>query len=157
MYGKAYESMYQGSMVGAGLNVFAVWNYIIANTHFGVIELNPRLLAAILGGPVGEIEKAIEFLSHPDPESRSKVEDGRRIVREGQFQYRVVNWGEYQEMRHASDLKEYNRRKQAEYRARKKKAGKGPLPGETAYVAAVNNGDSAGAERILNASLPAGV
>ena len=118
MYGKTYESMYSGSMVGAGLNVFAVWNYIITKTHFGVIELNPKLLNAILGGTVEEIVAAIEFLGAPDPESRSKAEDGRRIVKEGQFQYRVVNWEEYQAIRNADELREYNRRKQAEYRAK---------------------------------------
>lgn len=120
MYGKSYESMYSGSMVGAGLNVFAVWNYIITKAQFGVIELNPKLVHAILGGKLTEVVEAIEYLSRPDPESRSKDEDGRRIIKEGQFQYRVVNWGAYQAMKSADDLREYNRRKQAEYRARKR-------------------------------------
>lgn len=120
MYGKAFESQYKGSLVGAGFAVFAVWNYVIANTHYGVVELNPKLLGAILGGPPAEVESAIEFLCRPDPESRSKDEDGRRMVREGQFQYRVVNWGTYQTIKSEEALKDYNRRKQAEYRAGKK-------------------------------------
>lgn len=107
-------------MVGAGLNVFAVWNYIITRAHFGVVELNPKLLHAILGGELGEVVAAIEYLSGPDPESRSEKEGGRRIVKEGQFQYRVVNWEEYQKMKDGAALREYNRRKQSEYRARKK-------------------------------------
>lgn len=120
MYGKAFESMYSGSMVGAGLNVFAVWNYVIAMTHFGVIELNPKLLHAVLGGTEQEIVQAIDFLCRPDPDSRCKLEDGRRMVREAQFQYRVINWLEYQTIKSAAGLKEYNRRKQAEYREKKK-------------------------------------
>lgn len=120
VYGKTYESMYHGSMVGAGLNVFAVWNYIITNTHFGVIELNPKLLHAILGGELIEVEAALTFLASPDPDSRSKEEEGRRIVKEGQFQYRVVNWEAYQSMKTAADLRQYNRNKQAEYRAKEK-------------------------------------
>jgi hypothetical protein len=118
MYGKSYESMYKGSMVGAGLNVFAVWNYIITNTHFGVIELNPKLLHAILGGKLEDVESALKFLSQPDGESRNKEAEGRRIVKEGQFQYRVVSWSAYQEMRNEGDLREYNRQKQAEHRAK---------------------------------------
>jgi hypothetical protein len=125
MFGKSYESMYTGSMVGAGLNVFAVWNYIITNTHFGVIELNPKLLHAILGGELSEVEGALEYLCSPDPDSRSKEEGGRRIVKEGQYQYRVVNWEAYQRMKNADDLRRYNRVKQSEYRARKKAAGNG--------------------------------
>lgn len=120
MYGKAYESMYEGSMIGAGINVFAVWNYIIAKNRLGVIEINPKLLAFTLGGTADEVESALAFLQRPDPESRSKLEEGRRLVKEGQFQYRLVNWEHYDRMKNEADRREYNRRKQAEYRARGK-------------------------------------
>ncbi len=153
MYGKTYQSMYQGSMVGAGLNVFAVWNYIVTNTHFGVIELNPKLLKAILGGEIEEIQAALDFLGKPDPESRSKIEEGRRIVKEGQFQYRVVNWQEYQTMKNADDLREYNRVKQAEYRARvkqmKMRGRKGPQAGENGFVRTIENDGLAAADAQL--------
>lgn len=141
MYGKAFESMYTGSMVGAGLNVFAVWNYAITKAKCGVVELNPKLLAAILGGPLKDVQAAIEYLSRPDPESRSKAEEGRRLLKEGQFQYRVVNWPSYQAIKNADDLREYNRIKQAEYRARKKKFTK-PLKGEVSYLKGEKRGDS---------------
>lgn len=120
MYGRSFESKYTGSLVGAGCNVFAVWDYVLTMTHRGYIDLNPKLLAAILGGDEPEIVAAIDFLCAPDPDSRSSREEGRRMVKEGKFQYRVVNWEEYQGISNAEDLKEYNRRKQAEYRARKK-------------------------------------
>ena len=137
-------------MVGAGLNVFAVWNYIVTNTHFGVIGLNPKLLKAILGGTVEEIQAALDFLGSPDPESRSKLEDGRRIVREGQFQYRVVNWEEYQTMKNADDLREYNRIKQAEYRARVKARKKStPQGGEASFVKVLENEGPAAADAHL--------
>jgi hypothetical protein len=143
-------------MVGAGLNVFAVWNYIVTNTHFGVIELNPKLLKTILGGELEEIESALEYLSRPDPDSRSKSEDGRRIVKEGQFQYRVVNWEDYQAMKNADDLREYNRRKQAEYRAKKKAAAalkkSKPSPGEASYVKTLENEGVAAADAQMDAA-----
>jgi hypothetical protein len=120
MYGKAFESMYSGSMVGSSLNVFAVWNYVIAKMRMGVVEINPKILAFILGGEEKEIERAIEFLCSPDPKSRSKEEDGRRLVQEGQFQYRVVNWAFYESIKNENDRREYNRNKQREYRLRKK-------------------------------------
>lgn len=120
MYGKAYETMYEGSMIGAGVAVFAVWNYCIARNRSGVVELNPALLAFILGGSQKEITDAIEYLSSPDPKSRSKESGGRRIMKEGEYQYRMVNWSQYDSLRSMEDLREYNRRKQAEYRARQK-------------------------------------
>ena len=128
-------------MVGAGFAEFAVWDYCISKNRSGVIELNPRLLAFILAGPGKEaeerVEKAIEFLCRADPESRSKESEGRRLIKEGTYQYRMVNWAAYEGIKSIEDLREYNRRKQAEYRARKK--GK-PLRGEAEFVRGTGNG-----------------
>jgi hypothetical protein len=128
MYGKSYESMYEGSMVGAGINVFAVWNYIITKARGGAVEINPRLLAFTLGGKEDEVVAALEFLQQPDPISRSKDCEGRRLIKDGQFQYRVVNWEKYQEIKNAADKREYNRVKQAEYRAKKSSQSTVPEP-----------------------------
>lgn len=134
MYGKSFESMYSGSMVGAGINVFAVWGYILTLARNGAVEINPKVVAFILGGEEKEIEAALKFLEKPDPESRSKAEGGRRLVREGQFQYRVVNWEVYQGLRSEEARREYNRRKQAEHRDRVNRLKQGkPLPGEVGY------------------------
>lgn len=121
MYGKAFEKMYEGSLIGSGLAVFAVWNYCIARNRSGVVELNPKLLAFILGAKESEISGAIERLCSPDPASRSKVEGGRRLIKEGEYQYHMVNWASYDSMRSGEDQREYNRRKQAEWRARQRK------------------------------------
>ena len=138
MYGKCFESMYEGSMIGAGMHVFAVWNYIITKARGGAVEINPKLLAFTLGGTEDMVRSALGVLSSPDPDSRSKLEGGRRIMREGEFQYRLVNWEYYQRIRSAEDKREYNRVKQAEYRAldKKKKKLKGGQPdGGAAQVA----------------------
>lgn len=131
MYGKHFASMYEGSMVGAGAVVFAVMGYIIANavpdrTVGTQVELNPKLIAFILGEKQSEIEKAIEFLCATDANSRTKVEQGRRLVRLGQFSYRVVNGEKYRAMRDEEKRREQNR--EAKRRERLKN-GK-PLTGE---------------------------
>lgn len=153
MYGKSFESKYEGSMVGAGFHVYAVWDYCITKNRSGFIELNPKLLAFVLnGGREGseqQVSDAIEFLMKPDPTSRSKEQEGRRLVKEGQFQYRMVNWGHYESIKSIVDLREYNRRKQQEYRERKRlKAGKvprskktGPLSGEESGISKLESGE----------------
>src|SRR5689334_3319517 len=120
MYGKAFESMYEGSMYGAGLAVFAVWGYVIAHIRKSRVELNPVKLADTLGGSKQEIEQAIEELMQPDPNSRHKEYEGRRLIKEGQFQYFVPSWESYQKIRSADDRREYNKLKQREYRMRMK-------------------------------------
>lgn len=120
MFGKLFESTYTGSLVGAGIAVHAVWPYVIAHTKHGVVELNPDMLAAQFGGVTPEqVSEAIEYLCSADPRSRNQSEDGRRMIREGAFQYRVVNHEHYRSMRDDSDRREYNRVKKQESRARK--------------------------------------
>lgn len=126
--------------MGAGLPAYSVWGYCIAKNRSGVVELNPRLLAFILGTTEKEVEAGIRKLTKEDPESRSKDEMGKRLIKEGEYQYRMVNWATYDGLKSASDLREYNRRKQQERRDRLRQAKGKPLPGETAYVKGVENG-----------------
>lgn len=120
MYGKHFESMYEGSMYGAGVAVFAVWGYVIAHARKARVELNPRKLSDTLGGTEAEIVEAIEVLKSPDLKSRHKASEGRRLVQEGEFQYFLPSWESYQGIRNADDRRAYNAAKQKEYRARKK-------------------------------------
>lgn len=118
MYGKHFESMYEGSMYGAGVAVFAVWGYVISHARAGKVELNPKKLADTLGGTLEQIESAIEFLCSPDPMSRHKTHEGRRMLKEGQFQFSLPAWEDYQRIRNEDERREYNRVKQREYRAK---------------------------------------
>ena len=120
MYGKFYASTFTGSMYGAGADVFAVWGYVIANAFQSQVELNPQLLSGVLGMTPDRAEAAISYLCSPDPNSRSKTHDGRRLVREGQFAYFIPNHAVYLSIRNGAERREYNREKQAEYRARKR-------------------------------------
>jgi hypothetical protein len=141
MFGKHFESLYEGSMVGAGAMVFAVWGYVIAKWKpdkdvGGQVRLNPALLASILGESTEDIHEAIDYLCKPDPNSTSKVEEGRRLIRLGQFDYQVVNAARYHALKNEEHRREQNRAAQATFRAkldRKKNAGR-PLPGERTYV-----------------------
>lgn len=127
-YGRLFEAMYKGSMIGAGVAVFAVWPYVIANMrghpeHGALVELNPQLLAFIFGGCEEElIQAAIERLCEPDPNSRTKKEEGRRLVRMGQFLYRVVNGAEYLAIRKDEANRQAHREAQARHREKKKRA-----------------------------------
>ena len=105
-------------MYGAGVAVFAVWTYVIAHAKRGRVELNPRMLADILGGTEEEVKEAIEKLSAPDPNSRHKAYDGRRMVKEGEFQYFLPSWEYYQAIRNEDERRQYNRRKMREHRER---------------------------------------
>ena len=117
MFGKHFASMYTGSMLGAGPDVFAVWGYCIANAANGQVELNPQHLALLIGMDRAATERAIEYLCAPDSRSRSKTEDGRRLVREGEYAYRLPNWEAYRKVRNEEDRRTYNREAQRRHRS----------------------------------------
>jgi hypothetical protein len=110
MYGRIFPEAFSGSMMGAGCDVFAVWTYALATAdEKGCVELNPKLLSAQLGAPAETMQEAIDYLCQPDPDSRSKAEEGRRLVREGQFLFRVVNHAKYCGIRNREDRRRYQR------------------------------------------------
>lgn len=140
MYGKHFASMYTGSMLGSGAISFAVWGYVISNMVPDKItgmqvELNPRLLSALIGEKEDDIRKTILKFCQPDAQSRTKEEQGRKLMPVGQFDYRVVNGLKYRAMRNADERREYLRLKQAEYRKKSK-----PLAGEMEWVRKFNEG-----------------
>jgi hypothetical protein len=148
IYGKIFTKMYAGSMVGAGLGVFALMPYVISamrpdKDREEYVTLNPDLLAAVFGTTPEVMIKAIEYLCAPDTRTTTPGEEGRRLVRVEPFLYRVVNGKYYREIMDEEDRRLKAAKRQAEFRSRKavKKARKGkPLPGEKAYVAGVENG-----------------
>ncbi len=148
-FGKHFSTMYQGSMVGSGAIVFALMGYVISNqAPVGeelLVELNPKLLGFILGEEEAKVEQAIEFLCKADPNSRSKEESGKRLVRVGQFAYRVVNGRKYREMAKAERRKVLNREAKRRERA---KTGSSGTYAERLKEKAMGDGDEGTVRRL---------
>ena len=119
MYGKFFDTTFTGSMMAAGADVFAVWGYVIANTIQSHVELNPRLLAAVIGSTPERMQQAVDYLCAPDAQSRNDAHEGRRLVPDGQYQFFVPSHERYRSIMNADDRREYNRVKKRESRERK--------------------------------------
>lgn len=126
MYGKHFASMYEGSMIGKGSCFFAVWGYVIS--HFvpdremgAQVELNPKLIAFVLGDEVDVVERVIADMCLPDKESRSKEKQGRKLVKIGEYAYQVVNGEMYRAIRDEERRREQNREAQQKFRKKNEK------------------------------------
>jgi hypothetical protein len=120
--------MYTGSMVGSGAVIYAVWGYVIANMRpdkkvGAQVELNPKLLAFIIGETEKEITEAIVRLCAKDDRSRTKEEEGRRLVKLGEFDYQVVNGAKYAAIRNEEERREANRLRKAKSRMEARNGG----------------------------------
>lgn len=86
----------------------------------GFVEAAPSGLARIANLTKDEVAAALQELTSPDPESKSKVADGKRvaIVPRG---FCVVNYEEYRARRDDDERREYMRQYMRDYRAGKKR------------------------------------
>lgn len=141
--------MYAGSMIGSGSVVFAVWGYVIANMKpdekvGAQVELNPKLLGFILGEKEEVVTVAITKLCSPDDRSRTKDEDGKKLIRLGEYDYQVVNGAKYAAIRDEEERRAYNREAKRRERDKGNKARSKLLPGELTAVRLVENGATQG-------------
>ena len=155
-FGKIFDSTFSGSMVGSGANVFAVWSYIIANTRPpGVVEINPVILSAIIGCHKDEIQKSVDFLQAEDPNSRTKDHEGRRLLKIGEFLYRVPTWQKYRDSRNDEERRAYNAEAQRKHRANKTSNKPSMTVIDNKHVSAQAEAEAeAEAEQIQNTPLP---
>lgn len=121
-FGKLYEQTFTGSMYGKGAAVFALWAYVVSHVRPpGLVEINPSRVADEIGAKVSEIEGALEYLMAPDLKSRSKSNEGRRLLREGEFIFRVPTFDLYRNGDNA-ERKAKAAARQARYRKKKEEA-----------------------------------
>jgi hypothetical protein len=97
-----------------------VWITLLAmSDRNGEVFASIPGLAKRAGVTLAECESALLCLKSPDKYSRTKDHEGRRIE-EGDGSFRLLNHGKYRALLSAEERKEYNRKKQAEYRASQK-------------------------------------
>lgn len=97
----------------------------------GQVQASVPGLAKTAGITIAECEAALERLSSPDPYSRTPDYEGRRIEKvDGGWQ--LLNHAKYRALMSAEERREYNRKKQEEWRAKNK--GKAVTPGHASVT-----------------------
>jgi hypothetical protein len=125
MYGKVFDQLFTGSMVGAGAHVFSTFTYMIACCDSeGVVDVHPITVGAILGEPPERVEAALLYIQAKDAKSRSTELEGRRAVQLLPHRYQLVNYKKFRDIRNEEDRREQNRLAQKKHRD--KLAGKLP-------------------------------
>lgn len=98
----------------------------LANWRTGIVDMTRGALARKLNIPLDELNRCIEALERPDPNSRSPKQDGRRLVRldgdRRDWGWQIVNWDDYNNLVD----KAANQRRVEHHRERKKEASSKP-------------------------------
>ena len=89
----------------------------------GDVDMTVEAIARRTNVPISEVTRYIAELQEPDPTSRSKVSDGRRLVpldSARDWGWRIVNYGHYRRIKDEEARRSYFRDAQRRYRARQK-------------------------------------
>ncbi len=127
MFGKLFESMYDGTLVASWEALVTFQQMIVLADDVGVIDITPSALSARTGIPLGVIKKGISVLEADDPYSRSPDQGGRRIERLDDHRpwgWQIVNYMTYRHLANHEGKKKADRQRIAVKRAAEKKANK---------------------------------
>jgi len=149
-YTKLFSSILDSTVWQESLPTKVVWIALLAmKDKNGYVGASVPGLAKRAGVTLQECEAALAKFKSPDPYSRTKENEGRRIV-DADGGWTILNHAKYRAKMSAEERREYQRIKQSEYRARKGK----PLPGEQEFCRHEGNGDYATSNAISDAALP---
>jgi hypothetical protein len=123
LYGKVFDSIYDGTLYGHWEAIVTMQQFIVLASPDGVVDMTPQAIAARTSIPLDIITKGIKVLSEPDPYTRTPGEDGRRIVLMDEHRpwgWRLVNHGKYMRLRNMAQKREADRTRIAEKRNKNK-------------------------------------
>ncbi len=101
MYGKIFESMYDGSLAENRLARTVFIDMVVLSDEKGILDMTPESFARRTNTPVEDVRKAIEYLESPDEKSRTSTQEGRRIERLDEHRdwgWRIINKGKYRDI-----------------------------------------------------------
>lgn len=119
MYGKIFESMYDGTISINWKAMIVFQQMIILCDSDGVIDMTAIAISRRTNIPLDIIEHGIEFLSKPDPHSRSTLHEGKRIIpidESRSWGWIIVNHSYYRNLASKEDKREKDRKRIAEKR-----------------------------------------
>ena len=123
MYGKIWESMFDGSLVETRWEAVVTFMVLItfADKH-GIVDMTPTALSGRTTIPKDIFEAGLKVLENPDKTSRTDTDDGRRIVRldeHREWGWRIVNYQKYANAKDINSLRAHWAEQKKAYRDRK--------------------------------------
>lgn len=120
MFAKVFAQIFDSSIADNWKHRHVFEDLLKLADRHGIVDMTPEAICARTRLPREMVDEALEALSNPDPRSRSKEENGRRIVLidpERSWGWRIVNYLKYREMRTEFDRTAYMRDYMRDYRA----------------------------------------
>lgn len=121
MYGKIFDSMYDGTIAEDWRALITFQQMIVLCDADGTIDMTPGSIARRTGIPIEHIKAGIDILENPDPYSRTPDQEGRRIVRLDEHRawgWYLVNHAYYKGLQDSDEVRRQNRDRKRRQRER---------------------------------------
>ena len=148
MFAKIFESIYDGTLADNWQAMVTFQQMLILADQSGVVDMTPAAIHRRTGIPTEIIEQGIAILEQPDPRSRSKDMEGRRIARldpNRDWGWFLVNHAQYRAKITAEEKRAADRARIAAKRAEKK-----PTEGDKSQGVAECRGVSAEVAKVAH-------
>jgi hypothetical protein len=122
LYGKIFDSMYDGTLYGQWEAIVTFQQLIVLCDADGTVDMTPPAISARTSIPLEIITKGLKTLAEADPYSRTQGADGRRIeLIDGHrpWGWVIVNHEKYQKLQDSDTVRAQTRERVAKHRAKK--------------------------------------
>lgn len=124
-YTKLAKTIIYSSIWGEDGDTCKVWvTFLALKDKDGIVKMNVTGIARIANLPLKKCEQAIRKFESPDPNSSSDADNGKRIRKLKEGGWQVINHLKYWEYGWSDEKKEYERRRKADWRSKKREPSK---------------------------------
>jgi hypothetical protein len=119
VYGKIFDSMYDGTLARNWQALVTFQQMIVLSDADGIVDMTPDSISRRTSIPLEIIEAGIKVLESPDPHSRTPDNEGRRIERLDDHRpwgWHLVNHEKYKNLKDADEVRKQNRERQQRFR-----------------------------------------
>jgi hypothetical protein len=112
MYGKIFESMYDGTLGEHWEALVTFQQMIVLSDSNGDVDMTINAIHRRTSIPKDILEAGIEYLMQDDPDSRTPAENGKRIIpvdEDRAWGWRIINYKFYAKLASYEDKKEKER------------------------------------------------
>ncbi len=125
MFAKVFSQIFDSS-IAEDYNCRRMFmDLLVLADSTGAVDMTVEAISRRTNVPVEEVVKYVKELCQPDTKSRSKLEEGKRLIpldSNRDWGWKIVNYQHYRKVRDEAARREYFRDKQREHRKKSKKA-----------------------------------
>jgi hypothetical protein len=112
LYVKIFEQIYDSSVAEDYQVRIVFQDFLVLADEDGIVDVTPEAIARRTNVPLDIVRAGIQKLEQPDPQSRTKECEGRRLIRlddHRDWGWRIVNYLKYRAIRKKEDRTDYHR------------------------------------------------